>query len=158
VKKMRGKPNTEVKLTVLRKGEAQPLEFVVRRDVIKVKSVKAKMLEPGYGMIRITQFQEHTGENLVVGAAGPLQAIGRRHEGPGARPARQPRRAAEFRGGRVRRVPAEERAGGLHRRPHRGREDAPHRDQGKLRARRLQGRLPLARPRGREDRSRWWCS
>jgi carboxyl-terminal processing protease len=66
VKRMRGKPNTEVKLTVLRKGETQPLEFIVKRDVIKVKSVKAKMLEPGYAMIRITQFQEHTGENLVV--------------------------------------------------------------------------------------------
>ena len=66
VKRMRGKPNTEVKLTVLRKGEAQPLEFIVKRDVIRVKSVKARMLEPGYGMIRITQFQEHTGENLVV--------------------------------------------------------------------------------------------
>src|SRR6187402_222101 len=65
VKRMRGKPNTEVKLTVLRKGETQPLEFVVKRDVIRVKSVKARMLEPGYGMIRITQFQEHTGENLV---------------------------------------------------------------------------------------------
>jgi carboxyl-terminal processing protease len=63
---MRGKPNTEVKLTVLRKGENQPLDFVVRRDVIKVKSVKLKMLEPGYGLIRITQFQEHTGENLVT--------------------------------------------------------------------------------------------
>jgi carboxyl-terminal processing protease len=66
VKKMRGKPHTEVKLTVLRKGESQPLEFIVKRDVIRVKSVKAKMLEPGYAMIRITQFQEHTGENLVV--------------------------------------------------------------------------------------------
>src|SRR6478672_3609833 len=66
VKRMRGKPNTEVKLTVLRKGEPQPLEIMVRRDVIRVKSVKAKMLEPGYGMIRITQFQEHTGENLVA--------------------------------------------------------------------------------------------
>src|SRR6185436_6552672 len=65
VKRMRGKPNTEVKLTVLRKGETQPLEFVVKRDVIKVKSVKARMLEPGYGLIRVTQFQEHTGENLV---------------------------------------------------------------------------------------------
>src|SRR5205814_7158133 len=50
----------------LRKGESQPLEFVVKRDVIKVKSVKAKMLEPGYGLIRVTQFQEHTGENLVA--------------------------------------------------------------------------------------------
>ena len=65
VKKMRGKPHTEVKLTVLRKGEQEPLEFVVKRDVIHVKSVKAKMLEPGYGMVRITQFQEHTGESLV---------------------------------------------------------------------------------------------
>src|SRR5512140_268206 len=66
VKRMRGKPNTEVKLTVLRKGEQQPMEFVVRRDVIRVKSVKARMLEPGYGLVRITQFQEHTGENLVA--------------------------------------------------------------------------------------------
>src|SRR5262249_9688976 len=66
VKRMRGKPNTEVKLTVLRKGEDKPLEFVVRRDVIRVKSVKARMLEPGYGLVRITQFQEHTGENLVA--------------------------------------------------------------------------------------------
>jgi carboxyl-terminal processing protease len=65
VKKMRGKPHTEVKLTVLRKGEPQPLEFIVKRDVIKVRSVKARMLEPGYGLVRITQFQEHTGENLV---------------------------------------------------------------------------------------------
>jgi carboxyl-terminal processing protease len=66
VKRMRGKPATEVKLTVLRKGETQPLEFVVKRDVIRVKSVKARMLEPGYGLVRITQFQEHTGENLVA--------------------------------------------------------------------------------------------
>ena len=66
VKKMRGKPNTDVKLTILRKDVQQPLEIVVRRDVIHVKSVKAKMLEPGYGMVRITQFQEHTGEDLVT--------------------------------------------------------------------------------------------
>ncbi len=66
VKRMRGKPHSEVKLTILRKGENTPLEFVVRRDVIRVKSVKARMIEPDYGMIRITQFQEHTGENLVA--------------------------------------------------------------------------------------------
>ena len=66
VKRMRGKPNTPVKLTILRKGDNQPLEFVVKRDVIRVKSVKARMLEPGYGLIRVTQFQEHTGENLVT--------------------------------------------------------------------------------------------
>ena len=66
VKRMRGKPHSEVKLTILRKGEQQPLEFLVKRDVIKVKSVKARMLEPGLGLVRITQFQEHTGENLVA--------------------------------------------------------------------------------------------
>src|SRR6187399_913759 len=66
VKKMRGKPNSEVKLTVMRKDEPQPLEFTLRRDVIRVKSVKARMLEPGYGLVRVTQFQEHTGENLVT--------------------------------------------------------------------------------------------
>src|SRR5262249_29596010 len=58
VKKMRGKPNTDVKLTILRKDVSQPLDIVVRRDVIHVKSVKARMLEPGYGLVRITQFQE----------------------------------------------------------------------------------------------------
>jgi carboxyl-terminal processing protease len=66
VKRMRGKPHTEVKLTILRKSEPQPIEIIVKRDVIRVKSVKAKMLEPGFGLIRVTQFQEHTGENLVV--------------------------------------------------------------------------------------------
>jgi carboxyl-terminal processing protease len=55
-----------VKLTVLRKGQEQPIDFIVRRDVIHVKSVKARMIEPGYGLVRITQFQEHTGENLVA--------------------------------------------------------------------------------------------
>lgn len=65
VKRMRGKPNTEVQVTVARKGEAQPLEFKLKRDVIRVKSVKARLIEPGYGVVRITQFQEHTGDNLV---------------------------------------------------------------------------------------------
>jgi carboxyl-terminal processing protease len=65
VKRMRGKPNTVVQITVARKGEAQPLEFKLKRDVIRVKSVKARVIEPGYGVVRITQFQEHTGENLV---------------------------------------------------------------------------------------------
>ncbi len=66
VKKMRGKPHTEVVLTVTRKGEAAPIDYKLKRDVIKVKSVKARMIEPGYGMVRVTQFQEHTGENLVA--------------------------------------------------------------------------------------------
>ena len=66
VKLMRGKPNTEVVLTILRKNVAEPLEFKLKRDLIRVRSVKANSYEPGYGVVRITQFQEHTGENLVT--------------------------------------------------------------------------------------------
>ncbi|MFO7189225.1 MAG: S41 family peptidase [Pseudomonadota bacterium] len=65
VKRMRGKPKTSIRLTVVRKGESKPLEFTIVRDIIKVQSVKSKLLEPGYGYVRITQFQEHTGEHLV---------------------------------------------------------------------------------------------
>jgi carboxyl-terminal processing protease len=60
VKKMRGKPKTPIKLTIVRKGEAKPLEITILRDKIKVQSVKSKMIEPGYGYLRITQFQEET--------------------------------------------------------------------------------------------------
>ncbi len=65
VKKMRGKPHTEVALTIMRKGQPAPVDIKLKRDVIRVKSVKARIIEPGYGMLRVTQFQEHTGENLV---------------------------------------------------------------------------------------------
>ncbi|GAA4415971.1 S41 family peptidase [Quisquiliibacterium transsilvanicum] len=65
VKLMRGKPRSKIVLTVSRKGEARPLVIQIVRDVIRVQSVKSKMLEPGYGYVRITQFQEHTVENLV---------------------------------------------------------------------------------------------
>ncbi len=65
VKRMRGKPKTPIKLTVLRKGETKPLEFTLIRDVIKVQSVKSKVIEPGYGYLRVAQFQEHSGEKLV---------------------------------------------------------------------------------------------
>jgi carboxyl-terminal processing protease len=65
VKRMRGKAKTSIKLTVLRKGETKPLEFTLVRDVIKVQSVKSKIIEPGYGYVRVVQFQEHSGENMV---------------------------------------------------------------------------------------------
>lgn len=66
VKLMRGKPGSKITLTVLRKNAPKPLVFTLARAVIKVKSVKFKMPEPGYAFIRITQFQEHTGENLAT--------------------------------------------------------------------------------------------
>ncbi|WP_067516627.1 S41 family peptidase [Endozoicomonas ascidiicola] len=65
VEKMRGKAGTEIKLTIVREGEDKPLEITLERAVIKVQSVRAKNLEPGYGYIRISQFQADTGKELV---------------------------------------------------------------------------------------------
>lgn len=65
VKKMRGKPGSKITLTVLRKSEPKPFPVVITRAVIKVQSVKSRQIEPGYGFVRVTQFQEHTGENLA---------------------------------------------------------------------------------------------
>lgn len=60
VEKMRGQAGTPVTLTVLRKGEKVPLSFKLVREVIKIASVKSKMLDNDFGYIRITQFQEPT--------------------------------------------------------------------------------------------------
>jgi carboxyl-terminal processing protease len=82
VKRMRGKPGTSIMLTIVRKNEPKPLQISVTRAVIKVQSVKSKLAEPGYGFVRITQFQEHTGENLATALInlqkqnnGPLQGL-----------------------------------------------------------------------------------
>jgi carboxyl-terminal processing protease len=65
VKIMRGKPDTPIKLTVLRKGENKPLYFTLIRAIIKTQSVKFKLSEPNYGYLRVTQFQEHSAEDLA---------------------------------------------------------------------------------------------
>jgi len=65
VKRMRGKPNTQITLTISRKGEPQPLVVTLTRAIIHVQSVKSKLIEPGYGWVRVSQFQEQTTENLV---------------------------------------------------------------------------------------------
>jgi carboxyl-terminal processing protease len=65
VKRMRGKQKTAIRLTVMRKGEEKPLVFNLVLEVIKVRSVKSKLNEPGYATIRVAQFQEHTGEELA---------------------------------------------------------------------------------------------
>src|SRR3954454_17013573 len=65
VKRMRGKPNTNITLTIVRKGEAKPMVLTLTRAVIKIQSVKWKMIEPGFAYFRVSQFQEHTGENLA---------------------------------------------------------------------------------------------
>lgn len=80
VKKLRGKPKTQVTLTIARKGMTKPLIVTLTREIIKVQSVKFKMIEPGYGYIRITQFQENTTEMLAnalnqLYKNGPLKGL-----------------------------------------------------------------------------------
>jgi carboxyl-terminal processing protease len=65
VKRMRGKPGSTIKLTIARKGVDKPLVLTLTRAVIKIRSVKFQLLENGYGYVRVTQFQEHTGELLA---------------------------------------------------------------------------------------------
>ena len=65
VELMRGKPGTPITLTVVRKDTDGLLTFPLVREEINVKSVRAKMLEPGYGYVRIRNFQERTGEDLA---------------------------------------------------------------------------------------------
>jgi carboxyl-terminal processing protease len=61
---MRGEIGTAVKLTIMRNSQEQPLEFNLVREMIKVHSVRGKMLEPAYAYIRIAQFQADTTEEL----------------------------------------------------------------------------------------------
>ena len=80
VKLMRGKKGTTIVLTIARKGETKPLEFKLVRDVIRVQSVRSRVIEPGYGFIRISQFQERTVEDLVkhvndLYKQGPLKGL-----------------------------------------------------------------------------------
>ena len=82
VKLMRGKPGTAIVLTILREGNEKPLEITVKRAVIKVASVKQRVLEPGFGYVRISQFQARTPEDLVRAlsklkkeSGGPLKGL-----------------------------------------------------------------------------------
>jgi carboxyl-terminal processing protease len=66
IKRMRGEPNSKVTLTVQRKDEPQPLVFTLVREEIHQKSVKARMIEPGYAWLRVAQFQEPTVDDLAA--------------------------------------------------------------------------------------------
>ncbi|RKJ96539.1 S41 family peptidase [Alicycliphilus denitrificans] len=65
VKRMRGEPNTKVTLTILRKDESRSFPVTITREEIKTQSVKAKVVEPGYAWIRLSQFQERTVDDFV---------------------------------------------------------------------------------------------
>ena len=66
VRLMRGKPGSKIVLTVVREGESKPLKITVTRAVIQLQTVKRRMLEPGYGYVRITQFQGNTDKSLYA--------------------------------------------------------------------------------------------
>ena len=62
---MRGKPGTSIELTILRKQSAKPLKITVIRDVINVQSVRHEILENNNAYLRISQFQNDTGEEVI---------------------------------------------------------------------------------------------
>ena len=65
VKRMRGKAGTPITLTILRKGEAQPLVITLTRAEIQVQSVKSRLVEPGFAWVRVSQFQEKSADDLA---------------------------------------------------------------------------------------------
>ena len=75
VKVMRGRPGTDIVLTIVREGTDRPIRITITRDVIRVTSVRSRPLEPGYGYVRISQFQTRTGESLRE-AVGKLREEG----------------------------------------------------------------------------------
>ena len=61
---MRGKPNTDIELTIVREGADKPLKIEITRAIIKIQSVRSKTLDKGFGYIRVSAFQERTGADL----------------------------------------------------------------------------------------------
>ena len=67
VKIMRGEPGSPITLLIIREGAEAPLKITLKRDIIKVKSIKSKLLEKDYGYVRISSFQSGTGQGLTDG-------------------------------------------------------------------------------------------
>ena len=65
VKKMRGEPNSKVLLTIFRKSESRSFPVSINREEIRVQSVRAKLVEPGYAWIRVSQFQDRTVDDFA---------------------------------------------------------------------------------------------
>ena len=80
IDKMRGPKGSEIELTIGRPGTSQPFTVTLKRDTIRMASVRERWLEPGYGYIRIAQFQLATGEDVAraldkLQAKGPLKGL-----------------------------------------------------------------------------------
>jgi carboxyl-terminal processing protease len=81
VKMMRGDPGEEIVLTIVREGQDQPLKITVIRAIISVKSVRSRMLEEGFGYVRVSQFRARTGANLVEAIEALKETAGGRLKG-----------------------------------------------------------------------------
>jgi carboxyl-terminal processing protease len=68
--RMRGKEGTSVKIGILREGSAEPLLFTLKRSRVELHSVKSELPEPGFGYVRIAEFSETTGDDLVSALRG----------------------------------------------------------------------------------------
>ncbi|MEC8917892.1 MAG: S41 family peptidase [Pseudomonadota bacterium] len=77
---MRGEAGTDIELLLLRDGEQEPRDVTLTRESIQSESVSSRLLEPGYGYLRISQFQSRTGEQTREALAslmksGPLEGL-----------------------------------------------------------------------------------
>lgn len=81
VEMLRGSPGSSITLTVMHEGASQPTDITLKRETIKVASVRVRWLEPGYAYIRVAQFQEDTGGELkrkfakLRGKEAPLRGV-----------------------------------------------------------------------------------
>lgn len=80
IDKLRGEKGTSIHLTVLREGEDGPIELDITRDIIQLSSVRSRLLEPGYGYVRISQFQVTSGKDfrqalISLKEDGPLKGV-----------------------------------------------------------------------------------
>lgn len=78
VRRMRGSRGAKVHLTLLREGHSEPIEVSLKRDTIRIKSVRADPPEDGYGYVRISSFQEDTSEELKKA----LDGLEKKNKGP----------------------------------------------------------------------------
>ncbi|TXI33160.1 MAG: PDZ domain-containing protein [Ottowia sp.] len=82
MKPLRGSSGSKVVVTLVREGRAKPFDVTLQREKIKLASVRSRMLEPGYGYVRIGSFQADTGadfqqqlDRLQAQAGGPLRGL-----------------------------------------------------------------------------------
>ena len=81
VKLMRGKRGTSITLTIVREGEDKPLKFTIVRDVIKVASIKSRILDKDFGYVRISHFQARSTEDMLKAISKLKQQAGGRLKG-----------------------------------------------------------------------------